>query len=143
MISLPAKNSPTDFTDEGRGSCHPLVPDPGGGGAVGEARGFFQDEDRAGRLEHGRGGRPLGGRGPNVVAASRHRNWPWRLLSAMRNPLVILLVVLSAISFATKARMRESMARLTPRFCANRMCRSCSFFSTISIPGFSGGAFCR
>jgi hypothetical protein len=81
--------------------------------------------------------------GPNVVAASRHRNWPWRLLSAMRNPLVILLVVLSAISFATKARMRESMARLTPRFCANRMCRSCSFFSTISIPGFSGGAFCR
>ena len=39
--------------------------------------------------------------GPNVVAASKHRGWPWRLLSAARNPLVILLVVLATISFAT------------------------------------------
>ena len=39
--------------------------------------------------------------GPNVVAASKHRGWPWRMLSAARNPLVILLVVLAAISFAT------------------------------------------
>ena len=39
--------------------------------------------------------------GPNVVAASQHRGWPWRLLSAARNPLVILLVVLATISFAT------------------------------------------
>jgi Mg2+-importing ATPase len=39
--------------------------------------------------------------GPNVVAASKHRGWPWRLLVAARNPLVILLVVLATISFAT------------------------------------------
>ena len=39
--------------------------------------------------------------GPNVVAVSYHRQWPWRLLSAMRNPLVILLTALAVISFAT------------------------------------------
>ena len=39
--------------------------------------------------------------GPNAVAASKHRGWPWRLLTATRNPLVILLTVLAAISFAT------------------------------------------
>ena len=39
--------------------------------------------------------------GPNVVAASKHRGWLCRLLTATRNPLVILLVVLATISFAT------------------------------------------
>ena len=39
--------------------------------------------------------------GPSVVAASKHQGWPWRLLTATRNPLVILLTVLAAISFAT------------------------------------------
>src|SRR5476649_1676657 len=39
--------------------------------------------------------------GPNVVAANKHRGWPWRLLTAARNPLVILLVVLATISFST------------------------------------------
>jgi len=39
--------------------------------------------------------------GPNVVAAGKHHGWPWRLLTAARNPLVILLGVLAAISFAT------------------------------------------
>jgi len=39
--------------------------------------------------------------GPNVVAANKHRSWPWRLLTATRNPLVILLTVLAIISFAT------------------------------------------
>ena len=39
--------------------------------------------------------------GPNIVAASKHRGWPWRLLTATRNPLVILLTALAAISFAT------------------------------------------
>ena len=39
--------------------------------------------------------------GPNVVAVSKHHGWPWRLLTAVRNPLVILLVVLATISFAT------------------------------------------
>jgi P-type Mg2+ transporter len=39
--------------------------------------------------------------GPNVVVSERHRGWPWRLLTAVRNPLVILLVVLAGVSFAT------------------------------------------
>lgn len=39
--------------------------------------------------------------GPNVVTESKHRGWPWRLFIAMRNPLVILLIVLSTISFLT------------------------------------------
>ena len=39
--------------------------------------------------------------GPNVVATGKHRGWPWRLLTAARNPLVILLGVLATISFAT------------------------------------------
>ena len=38
---------------------------------------------------------------PNVVVSERHRGWLWRLLTAMRNPLVILLVVLAGVSFAT------------------------------------------
>jgi Mg2+-importing ATPase len=40
--------------------------------------------------------------GPNVVAGSKHRGWAWRLLAAARNPLVILLVVLSTVSFLTQ-----------------------------------------
>lgn len=39
--------------------------------------------------------------GPNVVAANQHQSWPWRLLIATRNPLVILLIVLATISFVT------------------------------------------
>jgi Mg2+-importing ATPase len=39
--------------------------------------------------------------GPNVVVDSVHSGWPWHLLTATRNPLVILLIVLAAISFAT------------------------------------------
>ena len=39
--------------------------------------------------------------GPNVVAVGKHRGWPWRLFTAARNPLVILLTVLATISFAT------------------------------------------
>ena len=39
--------------------------------------------------------------GLNVIAEDKHRGWPWHLLTAMRNPLVILLIVLATISFAT------------------------------------------
>jgi len=39
--------------------------------------------------------------GPNVVATGKHRGWLWRLFIATRNPLVILLIVLATISFAT------------------------------------------
>ncbi len=39
--------------------------------------------------------------GPNEVAQEKQRGWPARLLLIIRNPLVILLAALSAISFAT------------------------------------------
>ena len=39
--------------------------------------------------------------GPNEVAQERKQGWPLRLLKIIRNPLVILLATLSAISFAT------------------------------------------
>ena len=39
--------------------------------------------------------------GPNVVAAEKQRGWLWRLFRATRNLLVILLIVLATISFAT------------------------------------------
>jgi Mg2+-importing ATPase len=39
--------------------------------------------------------------GPNVVVSEQHIGGLWRLLTAARNPLVILLAVLSIISFAT------------------------------------------
>ncbi|MGA8782648.1 MAG: cation-transporting P-type ATPase, partial [Terracidiphilus sp.] len=39
--------------------------------------------------------------GPNEVAQERQRGWFIRLLIILRNPLVILLAVLSSISFAT------------------------------------------
>lgn len=40
--------------------------------------------------------------GPNIVSEGKHHGWAWRLLIAARNPLVILLIVLSTISFFTK-----------------------------------------
>ena len=39
--------------------------------------------------------------GPNEVAQEKPQGWPVRLLKIIRNPLVILLAILSAISFAT------------------------------------------
>src|SRR5947209_8331099 len=39
--------------------------------------------------------------GPNEVAQERERGWVWRLLMACRNPLVILLTALAAVSLAT------------------------------------------
>src|SRR6266436_180243 len=39
--------------------------------------------------------------GPNEVASERRTSWVWRLLHTTRNPLVILLSVLAAISYAT------------------------------------------
>ena len=39
--------------------------------------------------------------GPNLIAEDKHRGWFWHLLTAIRNPLVILLIVLAAISFGT------------------------------------------
>ena len=39
--------------------------------------------------------------GPNEVAAEHHNAWPALLLRAVRNPLVILLIALATVSFAT------------------------------------------
>jgi Mg2+-importing ATPase len=51
--------------------------------------------------------------GPNEVAQEKPQGWPIRLLKIVRNPLVILLTVLSAISFATgDARAGAVMAMM-------------------------------
>ncbi|MDB6135325.1 MAG: mgtA 1 [Verrucomicrobiales bacterium] len=52
-------------------------------------------------LSAGEAARRLRETGSNVVAESGHHGWFWRLATAMGNPLVILLIVLSAVSFAT------------------------------------------
>jgi Mg2+-importing ATPase len=49
--------------------------------------------------------------GPNEVAQERRQGWPIRLLKILRNPLVVLLAILSSISFATgDARAGSVMA---------------------------------
>ncbi len=51
--------------------------------------------------------------GPNEVAQEKPEGWPIRLLKILRNPLVILLAALSAISFATgDARAGTVMAMM-------------------------------
>lgn len=51
--------------------------------------------------------------GPNEVAQDKPQGWPLRLLKIVRNPLVILLVGLSSISFATgDARAGTVMAAM-------------------------------
>jgi Mg2+-importing ATPase len=51
--------------------------------------------------------------GPNEIAQERKQGWPVRLLKILRNPLVILLTVLSAVSFATgDARAGTVMAAM-------------------------------
>ena len=45
--------------------------------------------------------RRLDQHGPNEVAEEKARTWIHRLLTASRNPLVILLTVLATISYAT------------------------------------------
>src|ERR1039458_3392385 len=51
--------------------------------------------------------------GPNEVAQERPQGWPIRLLKIILNPLVILLTVLSGVSFATgDARAGTVMAMM-------------------------------
>ena len=51
--------------------------------------------------------------GPNEVAQERKQGWPIRLLKIIRNPLVILLTTLSAVSFLTgDARAGSVMAMM-------------------------------
>ena len=51
--------------------------------------------------------------GPNEVAQEKPQTWPIRLLKIIRNPLVILLTTLSAVSFATgDARAGTVMAMM-------------------------------
>jgi P-type Mg2+ transporter len=49
--------------------------------------------------------------GPNEIAQERKQGWPIRILKIIRNPLVILLTILSAVSFLTgDARAGSVMA---------------------------------
>jgi P-type Mg2+ transporter len=51
--------------------------------------------------------------GPNEVAQEKRDGWPIRLLKIVRNPLVILLAILSAVSFSTgDARAGTVMAAM-------------------------------
>ncbi|MGA8878270.1 MAG: magnesium-translocating P-type ATPase, partial [Candidatus Korobacteraceae bacterium] len=51
--------------------------------------------------------------GPNQVAQERKQGWPIRILKIIRNPLVILLTILSAVSFLTgDARAGSVMAAM-------------------------------
>ena len=51
--------------------------------------------------------------GPNEVAQEKAQGWPGRLLKIIRNPLVVLLAILSTVSFATgDARAGTVMARM-------------------------------
>src|SRR5579862_3433897 len=51
--------------------------------------------------------------GPNEIAQERKQGWPVRLLKIIRNPLVILLTVLSSVSYATgDARAGTVMAAM-------------------------------
>jgi Mg2+-importing ATPase len=51
--------------------------------------------------------------GPNEVARERKQGWPVRVLKIIRNPLVILLTILSAVSFLTgDARAGSVMAAM-------------------------------
>ncbi|HKF45514.1 MAG TPA: magnesium-translocating P-type ATPase [Thermoanaerobaculia bacterium] len=62
---------------------------------------FARLETRPEGLTEGEAEARLGRFGPNVVAAEKQRGWPWHLWTAVRNPLVILLTGLAAVSFAT------------------------------------------
>ena len=51
--------------------------------------------------------------GPNAIAQEHKQGWPIRLLKIIRNPLVILLTILSAVSFSTgDARAGSVMAMM-------------------------------
>jgi len=52
-------------------------------------------------LTHEQAAERLVRHGPNIVATEKQHSWPWRLYTAARNPLVILLTVLAILSYAT------------------------------------------
>ena len=60
--------------------------------------------------------------GPNAVAQEKPQTWPIRLLKIIRNPLVILLTTLSAVSFATgDARAGTVMAMMVVSECGTSL----------------------
>lgn len=58
-------------------------------------------ETTAGGLTEAEAHRRLAAEGPNELPTSTRDGWTWRLLRAVRNPLVVLLVVLAAVSRLT------------------------------------------
>ena len=68
---------------------------------------------RAAGLTQGEAEDRIGKTGPNEIAQEKSQTWWMRLLKILRNPLVILLTVLSAISYATgDARAGTVMAAM-------------------------------
>ena len=73
-----------------------------------DARGLFRDlQTTPGGLTQTEAGKRLVAYGPNEVAEEKVRGWHIRLLKILRNPLVVLLTILSAVSFS---RCRSSAA---------------------------------
>lgn len=68
---------------------------------LGTAEVFARMRTSAAGLDEDEAERRGGEFGPNVVADGDHHGLAWRLLTALRNPLVILLAVLATISWAT------------------------------------------
>ncbi len=58
-------------------------------------------ESREGGLTQAEATERLEKHGPNEVGQEKQHGWPWRLASALRNPLVIILSALSILTFAT------------------------------------------
>jgi Mg2+-importing ATPase len=74
---------------------------------------FARMQSRAEGLTESEAATRLATSGPNVIAAKARGGWPWRLLTALRNPLVVLLTVLATLSFATgDARAGSVMAAM-------------------------------
>jgi magnesium-transporting ATPase (P-type) len=89
--------------------------------------GLTQSEAQERLIEHG----------PNIVASEKQRGWMWRLFTASRNLLVILLTTLGIVSFATgdfRARRRNDAdgdPRRGATICAGGAC-GCSGCKTQS-----------
>lgn len=97
---FPSPSSSGDADRKGANSIHfsPLL-DVAARAATGQV--FAKMKTGPGGLEENVAAERLALSGPNTVVSENHRGWPWRLLTALRNPLVLLLLVLAAISFGT------------------------------------------
>jgi magnesium-transporting ATPase (P-type) len=76
--------------------------------------------------------------GPNEVAQERKQGWPIRVLKIIRNPLVILLSTLSAISFLTgDARAGSVMVGMVAAGSSNIYLADEGTSTSATVTGFS------